>query len=289
MPENVRAWWARRQWSKGVAVPYEVGEFRADWERYPMLIRQYHPDLNSGITLTQIPPVADVYLLWQCEVGHLFVATPDEQRNRPGGQRRRSVWCSECAAVAAPKPVHGGFAGPPLREGPRKRKLRARRIKPVAELPVGEAFWSADAPVPASAAEARLRQLIGARLDLDLSANAVRVGIPFFERLEVWPDILLTDLRVAIEYDTTGRHGLEHVGGREAIDRRKDRILRSAGWEVVRIRCGKLRPLGPHDLVASGVTARLVEDILDRLRAIRGDLIVDCYLVRRGSESRSRP
>jgi hypothetical protein len=106
----------------------------------------------------------------------------------------------------------------------------------------------------------------------------VRVGTPFFTRLEVWPDVVLAELRVAIEYDTTGRHGLEHVGRREVIDRRKDRILRAAGWEVIRIRCGKLQPLGAYDIVAGGVSSKLIDRLLDQLRAIRGDLIVNCYL-----------
>ena len=92
MSEPVEMWWARRQWSKGVEVPYPIGRYRGDWERYPVLVRQYHPDLNSGITLTQVPPAAEVYLLWQCDSGHRFVATPEEQRQRPGQSRRRSTW-----------------------------------------------------------------------------------------------------------------------------------------------------------------------------------------------------
>jgi hypothetical protein len=140
------------------------------------------------------------------------------------------------------------------------------------------AFWSARAPKPASAAEADLRQRLGTRLDLDLSLNAVGVSRPFFDRREVWPDIVLAEFSVAIEYDTIGRFGLEHVGPREETDRRKDRLLRAAGWEVVRIRCGKLAPIGPHDLVASGVTDTLIDRILEALREIRGDLFVNAYL-----------
>ena len=94
---------------------------------------------------------------------------------------------------------------------------------------------------------------------------------------------MIAELRVAIEYDTTGRDGLEHVGRREAVDRRKDRLLRAVGWEVVRIRCGRLQPIGPHDLVASAVTTKLITRLLDELRSIRGDLIVDCYLAERMS------
>jgi len=272
MPETVSAWWARRQWSKGCEVPYPIGTFRSAWAQYPALIRQYHPDLNSMITLTQIPPAAEVFLVWQCDVGHLFVATPEEQRMRPGRERRRSSWCPECLAGATPN-------RPPKVRDDAPRPPRTRKPKPRADVPgaVGEPFLSERAPKPASAAEADLRQRLAQRFDFDLACNAIRVSQPFFERMEIWPDIVIGELRVALEYDTVGRHGLEHVGRREAIDRRKDRILRASGWEVVRIRIGKLQPLGPHDIVAASVTAKLIDRIEERLGEIRGELFVAAY------------
>ncbi len=277
MAEPIDAWWQRRQWTRNTPVPYPVGTYRADWERYPVLIRQFHPDLNRGITLTQIPPAAEVFLVWQCEVGHVFVATPDEQRNRPGGRRRRSVWCPICAQQANPPRIRPTLPTPPP---PRAtRASRRRRDDPSTRLP-GDAFWSAVAPGPASAAEADLRQRLGLRFDFDLSFNAVAVARPFFDRLEVWPDIVLPDLRVAIEYDTVGRHGLEHVGSKEESDRRKDRALRAARWEVIRIRCGKLLPIGPYDLHASAVTERLMDRLTTTLAEVRGELIVRSYLRR---------
>jgi hypothetical protein len=94
----------------------------------------------------------------------------------------------------------------------------------------------------------------------------------------VWPDILLPELRIAIEYDSTGRFGLEHVGGREESDRRKDRLLRAAGWEVVRIRTGKLEKLGPHDVQLTKVGRKGLERLIDAFRDIRGPLFVDAYL-----------
>ena len=317
MPERVELWWQRRQWSKGRDVPYLVGEYRARWAGYPVLIRQYHPDRNHGVTLTQIPPAAEVYLLWQCDAGHQFVATPEEQRMRPGGTRRRSSWCPDCAADAVPVRVKPAVSpeqraarlararrpratlGPkPLAAGPAPMGAGWRAVsrmapanftaptvtaptvtEPIASAPnLGEAFLSYAAPQPASAAEARLRAMLAARLDVDLSLNAVRVRHPFFARLEVWPDIPIPELKVAIEYDTTGRDGLEHVGQREETDRHKDRLLRQVGWEVVRIRCAKLQPLGPHDIEASGVSGALVTRLIDRLGDIRGDLIVRSYL-----------
>ena len=357
MPEPVDAWWARRRWSRGLDVPYPVGAYREAWASFPVLIRQYHPEFNRGITLTQVPPAADVLLTWQCDVGHVFVATPEEQRMRPGRERRRSSWCPDCAEAAAPRtpvlpmadrvrwpgasplvagPVAGGSAphasdgsrspaaapasarpgparprrgardgrpavggtardrrgkdGTPSASGPAERRAspaapspaRARRSPAVCaktpDLPVGEPFASACAPPPASAVEEGLRHDLAARLEHTPGLTAVRLARPFFEHLEAWPDILLPELRVAIEYDSTGRHGLEHVGRREEADRRKDRALRAAGWEVVRIRTGKLPPLGPYDLCVSGITRGTVDALLDRLREIRGALFVDAYL-----------
>jgi hypothetical protein len=272
MPEPVDAWWQRRQKSKGTQVPYPIGTYRPDWERYPVLIRQYHPDLNNGITLTQIPPAAEVWLCWQCEAGHIFVATPQEQRNRPGGQRRRSVWCPECADLASPPRVRAATESPPPRRSTRSRPV----LRPVVPR-VGESFWSPLAPKPASAAEGELRQRLRDAFDFDLSHNAVGVAQPFHGRLEVWPDLVIPELRVAIEYDTVGRHGLEHVGPREKSDRQKDRALRGAQWEVIRIRCGRLQPIGPLDLTASGVSATLIPRIESALASIRGDLIVSAY------------
>ena len=273
MAERVEAWWARRQFSRGLDVPYPVGTYRDAWAPFPMLIRQYHHELNAGITLTQIPPAADVLLVWQCESGHVFVATPSEQRARPGRERRRSAWCPECAVLAKPSRI---------RPAGEARRARARTGLPLCEktpdLPVGEPFVSRCAPKPASAIEARLRADLFARLGVTPGLNAVRVARPFFSHLEVWPDILLPELRIAVEYDSTGRHGLEHVGKREDADRRKDRALRAARWEVVRIRTGKLEMLGPYDVQLSSVGRRGVDRLIDVLRDIRGPLFVDAYL-----------
>lgn len=287
MPERVQLWWARRQFSKGAEVPYAVGTYRDAWASFPALIRQYHPELNAGITLTQIPPAADVLLLWQCEAGHSFAATPDEQRNRPGRERRRSAWCPDCSELARPAlalPMRDRTTQPGAPPSA-KTVLRARRpslprtICPkTPDVAVGEAFHSECAPKPASAIEARIRAGLFARLAVTPGLNAVRVARPFFEHVEVWPDFVLPELRIAVEYDTTGRHGLEHVGKREAVDRRKDRALRGAGWEVVRIRTGALPSIGPYDLQLDRWNRAGLDRLVDTLRTIRGGLFVDPYL-----------
>lgn len=276
MAERVQAWWARRQWTKQTAVPYEVGTYRDAWASFPALVRQYHPELNAGITLTQIPPAADVLLLWECDAGHHFVATPGEQRSRPGRERRRSAWCPDCTQLAAPSRVR------PAPEPGASAPARRVRSTPglcgkTPALTAGTPFVSVCAPKPASAVEGRMRADLSALFSFDITANAVKVSRPFFQHTEVWPDIVIADLRIAIEFDSTGRHGLEHVGDREASDRRKDRALRGAGWEVVRVRTGNLRSLGPFDVEASGWNRSTADRVVQALIAARGGLLVDAY------------
>ena len=305
-------------------MPYVVGQFRDAWASFPVLIRQYHPEWNAGIVLTQIPPAAEVLLTWECDVGHVFVATPAEQRGRPGRERRRSVWCPECTVMAKPQrwpvlpedwpavvpapqravrvtgrqtlPAAGRVRAPgagavptgavassrAARPGARRGTVRRPAVerdicRKTPRLPSGEAFVSVCAPATASAVEAELRQALVDRFDFTFDRNAVRLDRPFHDHVEAWPDVILPELRVAIEYDSTGRHGLEHVGPREDSDRRKDRALRSVGWEVIRIRTGRLPALGPHDLQVSGVSGRTIERLVDTLRDVRGALFVDAY------------
>lgn len=268
--EDVRHWWERRRFSRGVDVPYPVGAFREAWAPYPALVRQYHPELNDGIALSQVPPGAEVLLCWQCDAGHLFAATPAEQRTRPPRERRRSGWCPECLELARPRRMPT-----PAGESPRRRARRPQRLCPrTPDLPPGSAFASGCAPHPASAVEQRLRAGLRAALEVDLAVNAVRVARPFFDHLEVWPDLVLPELAVAVEYDTVGRTGAEHTGRREEADRRKDRALRAVGWEVIRIRQAPLRVLGPSDLEVSSVGRGTVDRLVERIAELRGELAV---------------
>lgn len=278
MSEPVESWWARRQFSRGREVPYEIGEYREAWASFPMLVRQYHHDLNSGIMLSQVPPAAEVFLRWQCDAGHIFVATPGEQRSRPGRERRKSSWCPECLELAKPgrAPIVLGEVN--VQQRPPRKKTAKPICSKTPAIGVGEPFASVCAPRPASSAEGSLRFGLAERLHFDGGVNALRLRTPFFDHVEAWPDILLPELRIAIEYDTIGRFGLEHVGKREAADRRKDRAVRAAGWEVVRLRASPLPLLGPYDLSVSSVTKKAFAQLLDTLRDIRGPLMVDAYL-----------
>lgn len=291
MPRSLEEWWQRRQRVTGTAVPYEVGRYRDAWSPYRALVEQFRPERNGELVLSQIPPAADVYLVWVCSIGHEFVATPAEQRGRPGRARASRSWCPVCAtpSLLPPAPrwprLHNSGDAPGdsvTRAGARRVELAVPDSTPelwrtAEEVAPGTAFRSARASRATSAAEGRLRALLAERLDVDLSLTAVRTRTPFFGRLEVWPDIVIAELGIAIELDTIGRNADEHVGRREVADRRKDRLLAEVGWSVIRMRCRPLRALGPDDLEVAGVSRAAVDALIGRMIETRGALLVHAY------------
>lgn len=313
MPQSVEQWWARRQRVTGQLTPYAIGRYRDAWAPFTVLVEQFRPERNGELVLSQIPPAADVYLVWVCSIGHEFVATPTEQRSRPGRTRSSRSWCPVCAVSSAVRPARrwppapvvnnsgrsasvsrasrdpacrAGIAAdvrPELLTPQAARRAALQGVRRAAEVRPGEAFVSAVASQATSAAQGELRRLLGQRLDLDLALNAVRVRTPFFGKLEVWPDVIVAELGVVIELDTVGRNGDEHVGRRERSDRRKDQLLRDVGWHVIRVRCRPLRALGPDDLVVAGVSAKTVDALIERIGEVRGPLLVEAY--RRGDSA----
>ncbi|MDO9590681.1 MAG: hypothetical protein Q7J04_06010, partial [Microcella sp.] len=316
VPFSIEQWWARRQRVTGLEVPYPIGRYRDAWAPFTALVEQFRPERNGELVLSQIPPAAEVYLVWVCSVGHEFVATPAEHRGRPGRSRSSRSWCPVCstpsllpsvpkwprspaASIPPPDPARFHDSGdaratdrprmPARRATPPHRSPSRELLRPAAEVRPGEAFCSDRAPRATSAAEGRLRELIAERLDVDVSPSAVRVRTPFFGRLEVWPDVIIAELAIAIELDTVGRNADEHIGRRERTDRRKDQLLREVGWHVIRLRCRPLRALGPDDLVVAGVSATAVDALIDRMGEVRGHLFVQAYARTVGDARRTAP
>jgi very-short-patch-repair endonuclease len=145
----------------------------------------------------------------------------------------------------------------------------------------GVAYMNPGLRTRTSQTEQRLRMLIGERIRLHHGVNAVRIARTFFGRQEVWPDILVPQLRIAIEYDDPGRSRRAHKGLKEASDVEKDEALREVGWEVIRIRGGGLEPLGAHSIACTSLTAAVADEVVARMRLIRGDAAVDAVAVDR--------
>ena len=159
--------------------------------------------------------------------------------------------------------------------GPGCPKCRANAASPGAAREAGMPFMKPGLRVGTSMTEQRLRALLDERVRLHHRANAVRTARMFYGRQEVWPDILVAELRIAIEYDDPGRSGRAHRGLKEGSDQEKDEALREVGWEVIRIRAGGLEPLGPYSIPCRSITGEVVDEVVRLMRAIRGDAAVD--------------
>ncbi|AWB95444.1 hypothetical protein DCE93_07035 [Agromyces badenianii] len=163
--------------------------------------------------------------------------------------------------------------------GPSCAKCRANAAGPGARREAGVAFMKPGLRVGTSQVEQRLRMLLGQRIRLHHRVNAVRIARMFYGKQEVWPDILIPQLRVAVEYDDPGRSRRAHRGLKAGSDVEKDEALREVGWEVIRIRAGGLDALGPHSIVCSSLTVAAVDEVIALLRRIRGDAAVDPLLI----------
>ena len=159
--------------------------------------------------------------------------------------------------------------------GPSCAKCRANAAGPGAAREAGLAFMKPGLKVGTSQVEQRLRLLLGERIRLHHRVNAVRTARMFYGKQEVWPDILVPQLRIAIEYDDPGRSRRAHRGLKEASDLEKDEALREVGWEVIRIRAGGLEPFGPYSIVCRTLTVAVVDEVVAVMRRIRGDAAVD--------------
>ena len=112
--------------------------------------------------------------------------------------------------------------------------------------------------------------------DAASSTRPPGVAVSFWFRLGgLWPDILVPQLRIAVEYDDAGRSRRAHLGFKEASDVDKDDALREVGRDVIRIRAGGLDVLGPHSVVSRTLTADAVDEVVGLMRRIRGDAAVD--------------
>ncbi|WP_206751520.1 zinc-ribbon domain-containing protein [Cryobacterium lactosi] len=167
--------------------------------------------------------------------------------------------------------------------GPGCPKCQKNARAPAARGEGGVPFMKPGLKTRTSQAEQKLRMLLGERIRLPHRVNAIRINRTFYGKPEVWPDIIIPALRVAIEYDSPGRQKTSHRGLKEVSDREKDAALEEVGWAVIRVRADGLEPLGPHSIVCSGVSVGLVDEVLAMLVAIRGQEAVAALMGREPS------
>ncbi|HVT78334.1 MAG TPA: zinc-ribbon domain-containing protein [Acidimicrobiales bacterium] len=174
--------------------------------------------------------------LWTCTDGHEFVASLN--------QLRRGHTCPHCWT----------------------RDRHLARIP--AGVEIGDAFtWPGKRS--RSAEELRLAAELAEVLPVDFTHNAVRTRITFYDQPFVTPDILISDLRTAIEWDG-GRHRDD-----PAHDDAKDTALTDAGWRIIRIKEKTLSLAVVSDVITEVLSAddprRHVHDTWRTARRWQGD------------------
>lgn len=163
--------------------------------------------------------------------------------------------------------------------GPSCTKCSANAAGPSARRDAGIAYMKPGLRTATSQTEQRLKVLLGERITLNHRVNTVRIARMFFGKQEVWPDILVPQVRIAIEYDDPGRTRRAHRGLKEASDIEKDEALREVGWEVIRVRAGGLESLGPYSVVCTSLTIDAVDKVVQLMRRVRGDDAIDAISV----------
>lgn len=150
-------------------------------------------------------------------------------------------------------------------------KCRTSAAAPAARAEAGVPYMNPGLRVGTSITEHRLKAMLGERIRLNHRVNAIRIARTFHGRREVWPDIIVPQLRLTVEYDDPGRSRRAHRGLKEATDLDKDDALREVGWDVIRVRAGGLGPLGPNSIVCRALTADVADAVVNRMRELRGD------------------
>jgi very-short-patch-repair endonuclease len=165
--------------------------------------------------------------------------------------------------------------------GPSCEKCKRNAAGPSADREAGLAYMNHGLRVRTSHTEQRLRIMLGERIRLHHRVNTVRIRRMFYGRQEVWPDILVPQLRIAVEYDDPGRQRRAHLGLKEASDLEKDEALREVGWEVIRIRAAGLESFGPYSVVCRQLTDATVDEVVRLMGVIRGDAAVEAISIAR--------
>jgi len=158
-------------------------------------------------------------------------------------------------------------------------KCRQSARAPAAQAEAGVPFINPGLRLGTSITEHRLKAMLAARIRLNHRVNAIRLARTFHGRREAWPDIIVPQLRVTVEYDDPGRTRRAHRGLKAGSDAEKDDALREVGWEVIRVRAGGLGALGPHSIVCAALSEAVADEVIERMRSIRGDTAVESILV----------
>lgn len=255
-----------------------VGTF--DWSAWPGLVAQWDRDSNAGLELSQVPPgLTTVAWYWRCRNGHRW-REPLSSRvvgypSRPPRWKalaRSWTACRQCVLERyGLRYVECGHVHPDLSlisDPQNEHAGKCPRCSGKRRLPEPGTVIRTNYDPPVSKEEGRLRAMLERRIPLvdPLVANAIVVPKTSWGARWIYPDMMDPGFRIAIEYDSPGPSGKAH--GKASHDKERDIVLRSLGWEVIRIRVGGLSALGPYDVIARSPNAQAADAAAGQYRRI---------------------
>jgi len=171
-----------------------------------------------------------------------------------GDERLTWLWeCSEAHEfVRKPTEIEKGYACP-------RCWVRRQHDSRVSQRAKIGGVFRLDRARQRSKEELRLAAELAQVFPVDLDHDAVRIRGYVMDQPFVTPDVLITDLQVAVEWDGGGHR--KDPG----LDQDKDEALRQSGWRVIRAKVDT----GDHgvDVVAAptGLNLTVVGEIMSRL------------------------
>ena len=164
--------------------------------------------------------------LWECSEGHDFVRKPTE--------------------------IEKGYACP-------RCWVRRQHDNQVSQRAKIGGVFKLDYPRQRSKEEIRLAAELAQVFPVDLEHDAVRIRGYVIDQPFVTPDILITSLQVAVEWDG-GAHRRN-----PGFDRDKDEALLRSGWRVIRARVDTAEDEADVIAAPTGLNLRVVGKVMNRL------------------------
>jgi len=238
---------------------------------HPALAKQWHPTKNRDITPRDVTSGYSKPIWWQCAAG------PDHVWKQKPLIRAKGIGCPFCEGIRLSRTNSLAAENPKLAEQwirSRNKPLRPEAVRqndkryvwwqcPVDSrhkyrARIAARYAGADCPfctlAPRSKSEIYLEFELRQFFDIASDKSVIRVG----ER-NLRCDIVFNRHKVVVEFDG----GYWHRGHR-ARDEEKSRLLREAGWQVVRVREEPLTATSPLDVTVPQQSIKTTTDAVIR-------------------------
>ena len=238
---------------------------------HPLIAKQWHPTRNRGLTPRDITPGYSKQVWWKCAKGsdHVWKQKPIT--------RTRGIGCPFCGGIRLSRTNSLAAVNPKLAKQwirARNRPLKPEKVRqndkryvwwqcPVDSrhkyrARIAARYANVGCPfctlAPRSKAEIFLEFELRQFFEIAPDRSVIRIG----ER-NLRCDIVIADSKVVIEFDGSYWHM-----GLQTRDEEKGRLLRAAGWRVVRVREEPLEASSPLDVIVPQQPVKKTADAVIR-------------------------